>query len=167
MKYDRSYKSPKSLSNSNLQKIVQFYLIECPVEGKSFKGKTFQEYGYCGSLAFSKLKTKLLDAATKSLKSNYYPCKKEELLSYFEKCETIFSPDEYCVFLKSDEKSVVRSMFSAIRNALAHGSFNVKSYNKTRIYFFSNQKEYEKARIILHETTLLSWISIIKAGRIS
>lgn len=167
MRYDRSYNIPRSLSNSNLQKIIQFYLIECPVEGKSFKGKNFQEYGYCGSPAFSKLKKKLLDVATKSLKSNYYPCKKEELLGCFEKCETICYPDEYCVFLKSDEKSVVRSMFSAIRNALAHGSFNVKSYSKTRIYFFSNQKEYEKARIILHETTLLSWISIIEAGRTS
>ena len=53
-------------------------------------------------------------------------------------------------------------MFSAIRNAFAHGSFNVKSYNRTRIFFFSNYKEYEKARIVLHEATLLSWIRIIK-----
>lgn len=167
MKYDRSYKQPKSLSNSDLQKIIRFYLLECPVEGKSRRGKTFQEYGYIGSSSFSRLKARLLNSATTSLRNNYYPCKKEALSMYFELCDSIGYPDEYCVFLKSDEKSVVRSMFSAIRNALAHGSFNVKSYKGTRIYFFSNYKDFEKARIILHEATLLSWISIIKSGRIT
>ena len=162
MKYDQSYKQPQSLSNSNLQKIIQFYLLECPVEGKSRRGKTFQEYGYKGSASFSRLKNKLLESATKSLRRNYYPCKKDELSDCFKKCEQVVFPDEYCAFLKSDEKSIVRSMFSAIRNALAHGSFNVKSYNGKRIYYFSNYKGYEKARIVLYENTLLSWIKTIK-----
>lgn len=70
-------------------------------------------------------------------------------------------PDTY-VFLKNDEKKVISSLFSAIRNALAHGSFNVKRYEKTRIYYFSNYKGYEKARIVLYEDTLLSWIDIIE-----
>lgn len=162
MKYDQSYKYPTNLSNRNLQKIIQFYLLECPVEGKSHRGKTFREYGYIGASSFSKLKNKLIDSATPSLRQNYFPCKKEELNDSFKKCEKIYYPNEYCSFLKSDEKSVLRSMFSAIRNAFAHGSFNVKSYNRTRIFFFSNYKEYEKARIVLHEATLLSWIRIIK-----
>lgn len=166
MKYDRNFKQPKSLSNQNLQKIIRFYLLECPVEGKSRRGKTFQEYGFRGSSSFSRLKAALLNSATTSLRKHYYPCKKEELSASFELCDVLGYPDEYCVFLKSDEKSVVRSMFSAIRNALAHGSFNVNSYKGTRVYFFSNYKDYEKARIVLHETTLLSWISIITAGRI-
>lgn len=164
MKYDQSYEHPKNLSNRNLQKIIQFYLLECPVEGKSHRGKTFSEYGYIGAPSFSKLKKKLLDSATPSLRDNYFPCKKEELHDSFAKCEKISYPNEYCSFLKSDEKSVLRSMFSAIRNALAHGSFNVKSYKGTPIFFFSNFKDYEKARIILYETTLLEWIRIIKNG---
>ena len=162
MKYDMSYDSPKSLANKNLQKIMQFYLLECPVEGKSHRGKTFHEYGYKGAPSFSKLKSELLKSATTSLRQNYYPCKKEDLQEIFKKCKKIGYPDEYCVFLKSDEKSVVRSMFSAIRNAFAHGSFNVKEYKGTRIYYFSNYNDYEKARIILHEETLLSWIRVVK-----
>lgn len=162
MKYDQSYKFPTNLSNKNLQRIILFYLIECPVEGKSQRGKTFREYGYIGSPSFSSLKKNLFSLATPSLRSNYHPCKKEELNDCFKNCEGISYPDEYCCFLKTYENSVIRSMFSAIRNALAHGSFNVKSYKGKRIYYFSNFKEYEKARIVLHEETLLSWIRIIK-----
>ena len=73
MKYDRSFKCPESLSDRNLQKILFFYLLECPVEGKSYRGKTFTDFGYHGSSAFSKLKKNLLDAATDSLRRNYYP----------------------------------------------------------------------------------------------
>ena len=164
MKHDRSFKQPKSLSNTNLQKIIRFYLLECPVEGKSCRGKTFEEYGFRGPSSFSKLKVELLNSATTNLRQHYYPCKKEELSAGFKFCDVLSYPDEYCVFLKSDEKSVIRSMFSAIRNALAHGSFNVNSYKGTRVYFFSNYKDYEKARIVLHETTLISWIGIIQLG---
>ena len=90
------------------------------------------------------------------------PSNKNELVANFKKSERITYPDEYCVFLKTDEKSVIKSLFSAIRNSFAHGSFNVKSYKGTRIYYFSNYKDYEKARMVLYEETLLLWIKIIK-----
>ena len=160
--YCTDFTEPSSISNKNLQKIIQFYLFECPVEGKSHRGKTFKQLGYSGSLSFSKLKKNLLQAATPSLKGNYIPSKKSELPSNSRKCEAITYPDEYCVFLENDKNGVVSSLFSAIRNALAHGSFNVRCYNKIRIYYFSNYKGYEKARIILYEDTLLSWTNIIK-----
>ena len=91
------------------------------------------------------------------------PSSKNELPDKLKKCEKICYPDEYCVFLKKNKSSVLRSLFSAIRNSFAHGSFNVKTYNKHRIYYFSNHyKGCEKARIVLHEDTLMSWIKIIK-----
>lgn len=161
-KYNTNFKEPKNISNNNLQKIIQFYLFECPVEGKSHRGKTFKEYGYIGSKAFGVLKSKLLNAATPSLSKNYMPSQKDQLPDNFKKCEKITYPDEYCVFIKNDKNGVISSLFSAIRNSFAHGSFNVKAYNKTRIYYFSNYKQYEKARIVLYEDTLLSWINIIK-----
>ena len=160
--YCTDFIEPSSISNKNLQRIFQFYLLECPVEGKSWRGKSFKQLGYIGVCSFSKLKKQLLQSATPSLEKNYMPSKKEELPSNFKKCEDITYPDEYCAFLKSDEKAVISSLFSAIRNALAHGSFNVKSYKRTRIYYFYNCDKYEKAKIVLHENTLLSWIDIIK-----
>lgn len=162
IKYKTEFIEPKALSNSNLQKILQFYLLECPVQGKSFRGKTFKNYGYIGSAAFGVLKRKLLGAATPSLLNNYMPSSKNELADNFKKCERITYPDEYCVFLKTNENSVISSLFSAIRNSFAHGSFNVRSYKNTRIYYLSNFKNYEKARIVLYEKTLISWIDIIQ-----
>lgn len=162
IKYSTSFEEPKKISNKKLQAIIQFYLLECPVKGVSQRGKTFEELGYIGPKSFNTLKKSLLKAATPSLLRNYIPCKQGELSSGIKQCEAITFPDEYCVFLRSDEKSVIRSLFSAIRNALAHGSFNVKSYNRKRVYFFSNFKGYEKARIVLYEETLLSWIKIIR-----
>lgn len=82
----------------------------------------------------------------------------------FKNIEKISPPDEYCVFLKNGEKSVMNSLYKAIRNAFAHGSFNVKSYNGVRIYFLLNYKKYKKAQIVLQEQTLLSWINIIQRG---
>ena len=68
------------------------------------------------------------------------------------------------MFLKTDEKTVIQSLFSAIRNALAHGSFNVKIYKGVRVYFLSNYNKYLKAEIVLQENTLLKWIDIVKEG---
>ena len=161
MKYNTEFTTPKSLTNSNFQKILMFYLFECPVAGKSQRGKTFEQFGYAGASSYGTLKKELLNASTPSLSKNYMPSDKNELVANFEKSERITYPDEYCVFLKTDEKSVIKSLFSAIRNSFAHGSFNVKSYKGTRIYYFSNYKDYEKARIVLYEKTLLLWIKII------
>ena len=162
IRYKYFFDTPTSLSDKNLQKIIQFYLIECPVEGKSHRGLKFKDYGYVGASSFSKLRKNLLATSSRSLKKNYFPSKKDELIENFKKTESIHFPEEYCVFLKSDENSVIRSMFSAIRNAFAHGSFNVKSYEKQKIYYFSNFDKYQKAKIVLKEETLLSWIKIFK-----
>lgn len=162
-KYDTKFTLPHGLSNNKLREIIWFYLFECPVEEVSHRGKTFEEYGFKGAPSFNSLKKALLKSATKSLSKSYFPSKEKELKTNLKKCESINYPDEYCVFLIHGRK-VIRSLFSAIRNALAHGSFNVKSYEKTRIYFFSNYDGYEKARIVLYEDTLLAWIKIIQKG---
>ncbi len=151
-----------SLTNKNFQKIIDFYLFRCPVPGKSARGKTFEELGWKGPSQFAALKKELLSSATASLQGNYFPCEKDELKSCFNKVTSVRPTEEYCVFLKHDEKSVMQSLFSAIRNALAHGSFNVKQYNKIRVYYFANHDGYLKAELFLTEDTLLSWIQIIE-----
>lgn len=162
--YYEQFDVPSSISNSNLQKIINFYVLECPVPETSARGKKFSELGFVGSPAFSRLKKELINAATQSLKEYYLPCNKDELESTFEKVNIVSPPNEYCVFLKYDENTVMQSLFAAIRNALAHGSFNVKSYDKVRIYFLVNYHNYKKAQIVLQEKTLLSWIKLVKSG---
>ena len=163
-RYHQQFDTPSSISNNNLQKIINFYVLECPVPEKSARGKKFDELGFVGSLAFNRLKKEMINAGTKSLKKYYIPCKQDGLESTFKKVEIVSPPDEYCVFLKYDEDTVMQSLFSAIRNAFAHGSFNVKSYHGVRIYFLVNYKKYKKAQIVLQEKTLLSWIKLVQSG---
>lgn len=163
--YYQGFDIPDALSNPSLRKIVNFYLFNTPVPGVSARGKKFADYGFHGAKAFANLKTSMLKSASPSLKGNYIPCRKEELEENFKLMESVSPPDEYCVFLKRDERTVMCSLFSAIRNAFAHGSFNVKSYNGVRIYFFLNYNGYKKAQIVLRETTLLAWIGLIREGR--
>ena len=162
--YYKQFDKEVKLNNKNFQKILDFYLFSCPTPNKSFRSKTFEQLGWQGKKQFALLKTLLLSSASNSLKGNYHPCKKEELQGKFDEVENIHPVDEYCVFLKSDEKTVIQSLFSAIRNAFAHGSFSVQTYKKTRVYFFANYHDYLKAEIVLQEKTLLAWIEILEKG---
>lgn len=167
-KYKRTFDNKIAMNSSNFQKILDFYLFRCPVEGTSFRGVSFSEHGWRGTKQFAKLKKLLLSASSTDLASNYYPCKKEELSGKFDKVSSISPVNEYCVFLKNEENTVMQSLFSAIRNAFAHGSFSVREYTsdggKTKVYFIVNYKAYLKAEIVLQESTLLRWMKIVEDG---
>ena len=151
------------LASRNFQKILSFYLFGCPVEGTSVRADTFAQRGWKGNL-FSTLKSNMLKCATPALKTRYCPCLKDELEEAFFRMEALDESEEYCVFLKRDHAKVMESLFSAIRNALAHGSFTRKKRNKTYIYFFANYDGYLKAEIRLQEDTLLNWIKIVNSN---
>lgn len=162
--YYKQFDKEIKLSNKNLQKILDFYLFSCPTPETSRRTKTFEQLGWKGTKQFAQLKSCLISAASNSLQANYYPCKKDELEEKFAVVSNVHPVDEYCVFLKNDEKTVLQSLFSAIRNALAHGSFSVQTYKKVRVYFFANYHNYLKAEIVLQEKTLLEWINILQGG---
>lgn len=162
--YDYSFKKEIPYTNKNFQKILDFYLHRCPVEGTSVRSITFNQYGWNGSAQYAQLKKRLLDNASSSLKDNYHPSKKDELSRNIELLDLIIPPDEFCAFLKSDEKSVMQSLFKAIRNALAHGSFNGQTINKEKYYYFENYDNYLKAKLMLKENTMLNWIMIVSKG---
>lgn len=164
-KYNKTFDNTIRLNNKNFQLILSFYLFECPVDEISYRGMKFKEYGWKGSPSFGKLKKEMLIIGENgNLKHNYYPSKKDELESNFIKVSNLLPCEEYCVFLKQTEKTVMQSLFSAIRNVFAHGSFNIGSYEKIRMYYLKNYKGYKKAEIILKEDTLLEWTKIIKNG---
>ncbi len=166
MKYIKTFDDTLQWKDKKFQDIVNFYLFECPVENVSQRGKSFKKYGVVGKVKFSELKKQMLNCASKGLKNNYYPCKKEELLKKYELVKSIGPVEEYCVFMKYDEKTVMQSLYSAIRNAIAHGSFSCRSYaingEKINMYFFLNYNKYKKAEIVLREKTLLSWIELLR-----
>jgi len=102
----------------------------------------------------------LLREASSDLKNNYLPSVKDELDKNFSKYNLNGNKairTEVAIFLKSDEKLVIESLLSAIRNGFAHGCFEVrKDKDKGNIYYFMNHDKYTKAKIILFESTLLN-----------
>lgn len=169
--YIKTFDNKIPYSSNNFRRIVDFYLFCCPVDGTSFRSIPFSKYGWSGAIQFAQLKKRLLQAASNSLKDNYYPCKKDDLEIKFQEIKKSKPVEEYCVFLKNEEGTVMQSLFSAIRNAFAHGSFSIREYkhngDRVKMYFFSNFNKYLKAEIVLQESTLLEWIQIIKRGYIS
>ena len=119
---------PNFARNPSFCRIVRFFLFESPVDDASYRGRTFSKQGWRGS-KFSTLKSLLLKSATAELKDHYHPCPKAQLESFFKLSENFNC--EYCVFLVGDGR-VIESLFRSIRNALAHGSFDVRKYKGER-----------------------------------
>lgn len=160
--YVKDFSSSIPLTNKKFQKILQFYLFECPVAGVSVKGVDFDAYGI-RKKGFEKLKKKMFCKATPSFRNNYKACtSNRELSAYLEKCKNLSPPDEYCVFFKN-KGTVMESLYYSIRNAFAHGGFCIMQYSKERIYILqNNHNDTIKAEMALHEETLLSWIGCVR-----
>lgn len=149
------------------QRILDFYLFHCPVDNQSVRGKNFSEFGWSGQKRFAKLKALMLSAASSELKDRYKSCNKNDIEDVIKKFGlNIQKPNltEAVVFLSSEDRTVMGSLYRAIRHSLAHGSFTIMTYNKERYYLLENFDGYCKARLILKESTLLKWVSIVKEG---
>ncbi len=159
-KFNKKY----DLSKRNFQKIIDFYVINCPVKGVSKRGTTLKDFGFHGGNVHT-LTAAMKKSGTKSLKDAFHPCEIQEIQQEYEKVSFAHPPEEYCIFYKQSKDNIPESLIYSIRCALSHGSFNVKKYNQEVIYFFANdRKGTPRARIILQEKTLLSWIDLITQG---
>lgn len=158
------------ISEKSFQKIICFYLFECPArsvhtenkktgEGRtadqphpskrffygriSKMGRTFEERGIVGG----KLNT-LRSAMVRSAGTNFEFLTGSELLGS--------EKEEYISLVRTDFKT--EGIFSFIRNAFAHGEFSVsdgwyslENHNKGKLM----------GKALLREETLLNWIDIV------
>lgn len=161
MQGQQIFTSSIKLGNSMTAKILKTFLFECPVPGVSVRGQNFDDLGWKGHY-FSSLKAELLFCGSAHLRKNYKPVKKDQLLETFSQYAVTPTPDEYCVFMFNDEKRVIESLFRAIRNSFAHGSFQVTTANGRTTYYMENYDNYLKARLNLNEETLINWIQVLK-----
>lgn len=155
-----------SYGNRSFQKIIDFYLFHNPVEGQTVRGVLFKDFGWADA-SFHTLKALMMDAASDQLSQRYKACKTYELEGYIEQFGlSVAKPDliESAVFLVDNDRTVMRSLYRAIRHAIAHGSFKSSSKNGVKYYHLENFDGYCKARLILREDTLIKWIDVIKAG---
>ena len=130
------------------QKILDFYLFQCPVvfrSGKrvSVKAKTFADRGFDGSSY-----TRLLNAMRHQMPILFDPGRS----AMFEE-----EKGEIAVLKQHSDLSKAASVFYAIRNGFAHNSFAIK---KNGMYEFTS----ETAKIRASAETLLTWIRLVEKG---
>ena len=155
------------LSNESFQRIICFYLFECPVRVRkrmpkserltsqdkykfcfrkvSKRGITFEERGLDGA----KLNT--LRAAMKRATGVTMKAVDSDVFA--------LDAEEYIVIKKNEENtSITEGYFYCIRNAFAHGDFEVEN----DVYVFRNRPDDTiKGLARLKEKTLLKWIDLV------
>lgn len=168
-----------SLAGKNFQKIVVFYLFNCPCEirtkekGKtkyrkvSSRGTTFREQGWNNDNV-NKLFSAMKKASTAELPI-LHDFTEEDITFEAEKREkNIPLKDknfEMVFFKKHNAMNLPSSVFYYIRCALAHGSFSIVDKNGVKTYYLESRKNGKvKARIRLREKTLLEWIDLFNSS---
>lgn len=152
------------LMSAEIQKIINFYVLHVPCEDLSARAtvlkntyKLKKEMHLMDSNFFfmaevwNEMKPVLEDAG---LSKNFPPKKYEEKI---------------CVYKKDNQ---LVSVFSHIRNSLAHGRFNIIDSNNETFFILEDFKsEVDRgkgyrvsARMILKKSTLLKWIEAIEGG---
>lgn len=171
--WDKGTKIP--LNDANFQKIIDFYLFNCPCEtekGSKKKGtkahtkvskraNTLRSHGWTGSY-LNTLLASMKHTASSHLEYHTFGNKTDikAEIDKIEKHSTL--SDKYFELIAMADRSDMNktsAIFYYIRNAFAHGSFSViKDKSKTIYYLEGAKNDAVKAQIRLREETLLKWI---------
>lgn len=162
------------LKNENFQKILEFYLFECPCEISKYikkekrttykpvstRGVALQQRGWIGG-HLNSLLAQMKNTNSKQLTFQHFPAA-DDILSHAKSIEknSLLADTEFemIVMAERSDMPLTGAIFYYIRNALAHGSFSYKNH----IYYFESFKDGKtKATIRLREKTLLEWIKDI------
>lgn len=162
------------MERKNFQRILDFYLFQCPCEIKkgakkkqnetysnvSVRGNTLRRRGWAGKY-LNTLLAAMKDTTSKQLTYRHFPAKCDilSMVKSIEKNSGLSDPNfEMIVIAERSDMSLTSSIFYYIRNAIAHGSFFVEG----DIYSFESSKNGTmKAAIHLREKALLKWIKDI------
>ena len=137
------------LSRKNFQKILRFYLFECPVQYNN--GSMVSNAGV--SFKKRKLDGRRLNTLIAAMRRS------SNISINVVKGEPI-APEgklEYLIVRERYDMSTVNAYYYAIRNALAHGSF---LYEKNMYSFVNCHKGRIQAVGKIKESTLLGWIDL-------
>ena len=169
--------NPIPIASKNFQKIIQFYIFETPVrtydkKKKDVFGATVDQPDPKYNYEFKKVSKRgitfaerhLDGAKLNSLRAAMQRVTGVKLIAVesnedvLSRVETINSP-EYIIIKKNDQNhSITEGYFYCIRNAFAHGDFDVDG----RIYTLKNEKGNKvKGVARIKESSLLKWIELV------
>ena len=163
---------PLKVGKCNFLKIIDFYLFKCPVQFHtdikvSARGETFESRG----ITEWRLTSLLREVKSTFAKETFIAVKSSSPISveqYIDSMQqkTSFNDAhfEFVVFNVDTKLKQTKSLFYAIRNAFAHGSFSVCNIgNSKKVYYLENKKKgLIKARMRLKEETLINWINLVE-----
>lgn len=161
-----NFKKDYSFKDKNFSRIYRFYVIETPVSGTSYRGKTFKER----KCNMKKLNS-LMKKETIFLKENWHVLAIKEIEKFCKEIgllDVVKYDSEIVIHSKNDKLCTgnTDSLYYAIRCSFAHGSFDIRKYNSEKYYILENKDGGKiKARLILKETTLLKWIDLVEQSK--
>lgn len=177
-------KSNIPIEQLEFQKIIQGFVFMCPSAIKREKKnkddqKRKTEYSYVSARKNSSFRKRGINknllttilavirrplVAIKTFAAIESSDDVETNIRTIAKNTTLSDPDyEIMVYKKRSDMSQAEAIFYYIRNAFAHGSFEVKKANtgKENIYIFESKKGNDiKAQMRLKESTLLKYIDL-------
>lgn len=156
-------------------RIVIFFVFHSPCKGLSSMGKTLTEYGWSDPWK----KPYYLNKQLKKISSN--PCLLYSSSSYDKMEEALRKSnllddfpydchsERVCIY--NCQSNQFLSLFYHIRNAIAHGRFDIINIDDECVYIFEDaagkdEKRKVSARMILKKGTLIKWIETIEHGEI-
>ncbi len=159
------------INNKAFQKIICFYLFECPARSirienkKNGEGKTIEQPHPTKRIYYGRISQKGKTLAERGIEGGRLNTLRAAMLrsagDEFElltgKDSVAPSKEEY-VFLEKNE-FITEGIFAFIRNAFAHGEFEISN----GWYSLENHNKGKlKGKAYIRETTLLKWIEIVE-----
>lgn len=169
------FNSKIPLNSKNFQRIIQFFLFECPVEtykridkeketDAERENQIHPHYNYhfhrVSHRGFSFADKELTGAKLNSFRAAMKRVAETDItLLAVDEINEIDLKSEFVIIKKNPGNvSDTEGLFYCIRNALAHGSFEVLN---NKYYYFENRSgDKLKGIARLKEKTLLSWIGL-------
>ena len=154
-------------------RITNFFVYNTPCKTLSARSIELKEYGWSNpwKKPYS-LRVQLCNASTnKNLiySTNRYAFMEETLIksNLLDRFPCNLDSERICIYDKMSNQTL--SVFYHLRNALAHGRYDVRDVDEEKVYIFQDvnltKKKYKvSARMIIKEKTLLRWIEIIELG---
>ena len=162
----------KDFCDNDLMRIVLFYVLHSPCKQGSYSRINLEDFGWKNPWHSTRFKSLLDDIPNFSSDSFLYTETQKGFKALWESAnlaDNFFDENgkEYAVFSYAGESNSHLDLIHHIRNALAHGRFTARKYNREFYIYMEDVRQIDSrfvvnARIILKKKTLIEWIDIFE-----
>lgn len=162
-------------NNTEINRIITFFVFHSPCSGLSARSKSLDKYGWHAPWRKPQYLKQKLKAASTNGDLLFCAQTIDDMRQALEKADLLENimenPKLERIAVYDNRKNQFMSVFNHIRNALAHGRFNMVDIGIEDDYtfIFEDVNKGKKsckitARMILRKSTLIKWIELIETG---